>query len=104
MVNRKTRLRPTKLFLYVNHTQGEKLYFKWWPIAAIEKKLSKSRKNFQNQEKNFGIHKNISEPKKKKKKEMKSRKKLRKKKFKIKKNISESRKLFQNREIICYKN
>ena len=68
MVNRKTRLRPTKLFVYVNHTHGGKLYFKWWPIAAIEKKLSKSRKNFQNQEKNFGIPKNISEPKKKKRK------------------------------------
>ena len=39
----------------------------WWLIAAIEKKLSKSRKNFQNQEKNFGIQKNISESKKKKK-------------------------------------
>ena len=65
MVNRKTRLRPTKLFVYVNHTHGERLYFKWWPIAAIEKKLSKSRKNFHNQETNFRIHKNISGSKKK---------------------------------------
>ena len=37
-------------------------------------KLSKSRKNFHNQEEKFGIHKNISRVKKK---IMKSRKKLR---------------------------
>ena len=51
-------------------------------------------KNFQNQEKNFGIHKNISESKKKKKKKNEINKKItesRKKKIKIKKNISESR-------------
>ena len=36
----------------------------WWPIAAIEKKRSKSRKNFQNREKNFRIQKNISGSKK----------------------------------------
>ena len=45
----------------------------WWPIAAIKKKLSKSRKNFHNREKNFGIQKNVLESKK----IMKSRKKLR---------------------------
>ena len=63
----------------------------WWPIAAIEKKFSKSRKKFQNQEKNFGIHKNISESKLKKNE--------------IEKKITESRKknlkpreIFQNRE------
>ena len=32
----------------------------WWPIAAIEKKLSKSRKNLHNQEKNFRIEKTVS--------------------------------------------
>ena len=63
----------------------------WWLIAAIEKKLSKSRKNFQNQEKNFGIQKNISESKKKKK-------------WEVEKNISESKKMFQNQEIFCHKN
>ena len=44
----------------------------------IEKKLSYSRRNFQNREKTFGSQKNISESKKKKKKKkkMKSRKKL----------------------------
>ena len=75
-----------------------------------------SRKNFQNQEKNFGIHKIFESQKKK---IMKSRKKLwnREKKlksgkifrnrgnnFRIEKNISESRKLFQNQEIFCQKN
>ena len=65
----------------------------WWPIAAIKKKLSKSRKNFHNREKTYRIKKTILEFKKKK---LKSRKKLRnrKKKFKIKKNISESGKKF----------
>ena len=57
-------------------------------------------KNFQNQEKNCGIHKNISESKKKKKK-MKLRKQLRNR---GKKKNLKSRKIFQNREIICYKN
>ena len=42
----------------------------------IEKKITESKKIFQNQEKNF----------------------------RIEKNISELRKLFQNREIFCYKN
>ena len=62
----------------------------WWPIAAMEKKCSKSRKNFHNREKNFRIQKNISG----------SKKKLwnLEKKIKIEKNISESRKIFHNRE------
>ena len=42
----------------------------------VEKKVSKSRKNLQNREKKFGIQKNISEAKKKKKKKMKSGKKI----------------------------
>ena len=37
----------------------------------IEKKLSYSRRNFQNREKTFGSQKNISESKKKKKKKKK---------------------------------
>ena len=49
----------------------------------IEKKLSESRNNFQNREKKFGIQKNTSESKKKKKNE-------------IEKNISESRNILQN--------
>ena len=48
----------------------------------IEKKLSESRNNFQNREKKFGIQKNTSESKKKKKK-------------------MKSRKIFQNRETFC---
>ena len=60
----------------------------WWPIAVIEKKLLKSRKNFHNQEKKFGMQKNVSESKET---FMKSRKKI-----KIEKNISEFRKTFQN--------
>ena len=66
-----------------------------------------SKKNFQNRDKTFIIEKKLSESeknwnpqkyftvKKKKKNE------IEKKKFKSKKNILESRKLFQNREIIC---
>ena len=54
----------------------------WWPIAAIKKKLSKSRKNFHNREKTYRIKKTILEFKKKKKK-MKSRIKLRNRKKKI---------------------
>ena len=58
------------------------LVFLWWPIAAIEKKLSKSRKNLQSTKyfrvkKNYEIEKKITE----------SRKKI-----KIRKNILESRK------------
>ena len=36
----------------------------WWPIAAIEKKLSKSRENFHNREKPFRIKKKILESRK----------------------------------------
>ena len=84
------------------------------------KKNFKSRKIFRNREKNFGIHKNISESRKiffkiektvsdeiekkimeLRKKKLKSRKifRNREKYFRNKKNISESRKLFQNQEI-----
>ena len=69
----------------------------WWSIAAIEKKLSKSRKNFQNQEKNFGIRKILQSQKKNnyeiEKKKLKSRKifRNREKYFRIEKTISESR-------------
>ena len=45
----------------------------------VEKKVSKSRKNLQNREKKFGIQKNISEAKKKKKK-IKYGKKIKKEK------------------------
>ena len=90
----------------------------WWPIAPIEKKLSKSRKK-------FGIQKKFQIQKKKKKKLwnrekkiMESKKKKKSKKyfgiekkfqnrviyFRIKKTISKLRKMFQNREIFCYKN
>ena len=62
----------------------------WWPIAAIEKKtikiekkLSESRKYFQNREEKFRIQKNIS---------------VSKKNYEIEKNISESRKLFDRIE------
>ena len=33
----------------------------WWPIAAMEKKRSKSRRNFHNREKTFIIEKKILE-------------------------------------------
>ena len=76
----------------------------WWPIAAIEKKtikiekkLSESRKYFQNREEKFRIQKNISVSKKNyeiEKKKLKSRKI-----FQNRENyLTESRKLFQNRE------
>ena len=55
----------------------------------IEKKLSEPRKNFWNPEKYFRVKKT------KQKKIMKSRKKI-----KIVKNISKSRKMFQNRELL----
>ena len=51
----------------------------------MEKKLSKSRKNFQNREKKIGIQKNISGSKKEKY-------------FERREKISESRKIFQNRK------
>ena len=54
----------------------------------VEKKVSKSRKNLQNREKKFGIQKNISEAKKKKK--MKSGKKI-----KIEKNFRNREKCFR---------
>ena len=38
--------------------------FLWWLIAAIEKKLSKSRKNFHNREKTFRIEKKNFESRK----------------------------------------
>ena len=75
----------------------------WWPITAIEEKLSKSRKKFHNRGKAFRIKKKILE----------SRKIFRNREtnFRMEKNVSESRKLFQNRdkmfqnrEIFCYKN
>ena len=47
------------------------------------KKLRNREKKIKNQEKYFGIEE---------------------KKFRIEENLPESRKLFQNREIICYKN
>ena len=45
----------------------------WWPIAAIKKKLSKSRKNFHNREKTYRIKKTILEFKKKKKNEIENK-------------------------------
>ena len=58
----------------------------------VEKKVSKSRKNLQNREKKFGIQKNISEAKKKKKKKWNLEKKLKSRKnFGIERNVSESR-------------
>ena len=50
----------------------------WWPIAAIKKKLSKSRKNFHNREKTYRIKKTILE--------------FKKKKIEIEKKITESKK------------
>ena len=68
----------------------------WWPIAAIEKKLSKSKKNFHNRKKTFRIEKKILESRK----IFQSQKKLwnLENRFKIEKNISESRKIFRNPE------
>ena len=60
----------------------------WWPISAIEKKLSESRKKLWNPEKYFRVHKK----KKKKKKEIEKNFF-----FGIEKKNSESRN-------ICYKN
>ena len=45
----------------------------WWPIAAIKKKLSKSRKKFHNREKTYRIKKTILEFKKKKKNEIENK-------------------------------
>ena len=76
----------------------------WWSIAAFEKKLSKSRKNFHNQEK-------LLESRKKKLKSRKifqSQEKRKlwnlKKDYGIDRNISESTKMFQKLEKVCYKN
>ena len=71
------------------------VYALWWPTSR--KKRSKSRKNFQNREKNFRIQKHISWSKKKLwnlEKKLKSRKIFQNRE----KYLTESRKLFQNWE------
>ena len=63
----------------------------WWPIAAFEKKLSKSRKNFHNQEKLLESRKKTWNPEKYfrvKKKEN----------YEIWKKIMESTEIFQNQQ------
>ena len=60
----------------------------------MEKKLSESRKKLLNPEKYIRV---------KKKKKKKKKKWDREKKINIEKNISESRKMFENGELFCYK-
>ena len=67
----------------------------YWPIATIEKKFSKSRKNFHNREKTFRSRKKFWNPEKYfrvKKNE------IVKKITESRKNILQSRKIFRNRE------
>ena len=73
----------------------------YWPIATIEKKFSKSRKNFHNREKTFRSRKKFWNPEKyfrvKKKWNREKNYGIQKKYFTIEENISKSRKKFQNR-------